>query len=606
MSSHHFVLAFDVTGPLLTKSQDAARLGLDAHGLTHRDMAVIGGAHVRGHLRQALAGCVGLLADRADLLAELAHMDALLGKDSADGDAPERALLRFPARFVAEREGEQRTLHRIRIDPVTGRVDDGALLMLESPLAPGETIRFSGQLRLDADSPLSAERICHWLQRALSLVPAMGSGKSIGFGRIGNVQVKSGRLDSAAFALPADLKQRRYRLRLSLDRPFCFADPRGRNDNRFASLPYVPGAALLGALLAYARAHANDGDCKTLLANAERLRFTHAHPVRTGAPQALPAGPVPRSWALAGDTLYELAACTSSTVIGGEAPAFSVDWKPEHTGQVERFRARQSDSALPDKAEFFPKRVLTVRTAIEHARNSADDSKLFATDCIDPQDFDWSCDLGIGDGADPAIVLPALSRVLPRALHSLGKTKAEAQVLAFTAVPGHAQIPALAAGDLVALTLHSDAAVPIDVGAVKGTGASEALRAAYDAVFRALSAGRLSVMRQFAGQRLAGGKYLHHRFWAPAERPYRPLVLTESGSVFVLKVEQTDGLPELLRDWLDHGLPVGDELTAAGLAAWQLNPYRRGNGYGEVRLRKLPAAGPEKLHTLVDAKEVKA
>lgn len=584
--SQVFEIAFTVTGPLLTRSQDAMALGLDAHGLTREGVVVVPGSHLRGHLRQALAGCLDLLGDaHGPLRDEVDALCRLLGSKSRNGDEPERAALRFPDVFIGAGKGSARTLNRIRIDEQSGRVDPGALLLMQSPLAPGETMRFSGRLKLDAASPgITPERIRHWLHRALSLVPAVGSEKAIGFGRISEVEIKVSHKPETSdhISLPDG---QRIGLRLTLDRPFCFADPIGRSDNRFVSLPYIPGAALLGALFAYARAHRqDDAHCQHILAQAENIRFSHAHPVPAAQPSAMPIGPIPRSWVIAKNVLYDLADGGADAPINGEAPAFSVDWKSAQSGKVETYLARQ---ASVSGACATPGRTLRVRTKIEHSRNSAEDGKLFATECIDPHGFEYHTDLHLDAAGEPKAALrAALAEVLPRALHGLGKTKAEVsrvRPVAATALPDRSD---LKTGQHLVLTLRSDAAIPLDTGQLPATGAAEQLKTAYQAAFDGLfGEGVVRLIDYFASQRLAGGNYLYQRFRKPAGLPYQPIVLTEAGSVFVFRIEKTEGLVETLHRWCQTGLPVGEAVAVEGMPSWQLNPYRPQNGHGEVRLR---------------------
>ncbi|WP_298623105.1 hypothetical protein [uncultured Zoogloea sp.] len=82
---------------------------------------------------------------------------------------------------------------------------------------------------------------------------------------------------------------------------------------------------------------------------------------------------------------------------------------------------------------------------------------------------------------------------------------------------------------------------------------------------------------------MAGGTYLHRRHLAQRQHAYRPLVLTEPGSVFVLKVVDAAARPLLAR-WQRHGLPLPTKVAAEHGSAWQDHPYLPQNGYGEIAI----------------------
>jgi len=87
----------------------------------------------------------------------------------------------------------------------------------------------------------------------------------------------------------------------------------------------------------------------------------------------------------------------------------------------------------------------------------------------------------------------------------------------------------------------------------------------------------------FARQELGGGVYWWNRFRDKKE-PYRPVILTQPGSVFVLDLVEgkRDEAAGVLTGWRDHGLP---QLAAApGGADWRANPWLAENGYGEVAI----------------------
>ncbi len=604
MKTHVFEIELEIVGPLLTRSLNAAAVGLDAHGLLDDGHPALAGDHVRGHLLQALDGAAALLGEEDPEVGRNGRIRALLGSASAadSDDAPLRRRLRFPHRFIAaDASAAGRRLHRIRLDE-DGRVEDGMLLVLHSPLAPGQRARFRGELKVAdvALAGLAPAALADWLGKLLQLIPAVGSSKGVGFGAVESVKV-SHRLAAESVALkppalpPANGSSAAQRVGLvfRLDRPFCFAKPALHDNNRFESQAYVPGSALLGALLNHAHAHREAPDCALILELQDRLRFTHAHPLGDdgGAARELPM-PVLQSWVRADDGFYDVALLQAPLLIADRAPAFESDWK-----YADHCALRESGIRLPVQLHA----ELVVRTAISRDTNSAVDGQLFAMECRRPGDIDFGCDLLIDAAERGPPLLAALGRLLPQALHSLGKTKAEAHDLRLRAPFASAAPQGLKPGDRILLELHSDAALPLRTAGIPASGGGAALTRAFADVFEPLSANSLRLLRHFSRQRYVGGSYLYRRFWQSLGRGYRPLLLTEAGSVFVFEVTKGAQAEQQLRDWAIAGLPVGDSESATGIPAWQLNPYRRQNGYGEIRVRHLSAqtdARPRLLSSL--------
>lgn len=268
-------------------------------------------------------------------------------------------------------------------------------------------------------------------------------------------------------------------------------------------------------------------------------------------------------------SVHDVRASATLTLINDLVPRFQPDWKSCHLAAV------KSTLNLPADLN----RELIVRTAITDGR--AEDDKLFALECLNPEAHNFDCTLSISDDAGTLALWQALSEVLPQALCGLGKTDAIATHLQLRAKA----MPPVAAAELVFVTLQSDAAVDIDVTALRSTGDGDALLARYRQWFEAKSNSGLELSHFFARQRYVGGHYLHKRFGNGAN--YQATLLTEAGSVFAFKVLDPKKAETALKDWVDFGLPVAND--------GQRNPYRRENGYGEVRADSGP---PDKVRTM--------
>ncbi len=88
----------------------------------------------------------------------------------------------------------------------------------------------------------------------------------------------------------------------------------------------------------------------------------------------------------------------------------------------------------------------------------------------------------------------------------------------------------------------------------------------------------------FAAQRLAGG-YQSVRRRAYGRDTYRPFVLTEPGSVFLLQGPIAGTLDNFIR----FGLPV--PLLGGRSVSWRTCPFVPGNGFGAIDVEYL--SGPE-------------
>jgi hypothetical protein len=123
------------------------------------------------------------------------------------------------------------------------------------------------------------------------------------------------------------------------------------------------------------------------------------------------------------------------------------------------------------------------------------------------------------------------------------------------------------------------------------TSGQKELRGVYEESWKQLSDNSLKLERYFVRQRLSGGTYLHGRFGQTKDL-YRPYLLTEEGSVFVLKaVEGCEAQAEQqIRKWLACGLPLPAwavdryARNAQAKDRWRYCPFLPENGYGEIAI----------------------
>ncbi|WP_295882864.1 hypothetical protein [uncultured Thiohalocapsa sp.] len=626
MTRHRFTVTLDVQGPVLSRAVATGGLGIDALALRDRHgRPALPGTLLRGMLRHAW-GDIGVAPSLVQQYLGGDVESALKPDKEPDAYRLPRAPLRFAEHFIADpADARAGFRHRIRVEPDTGAVTGGGLVLIESLFAPGQRVRFTGwvELRLPADADADAaagattdahrevdadhlRRLRRLLEKGFAWLPAVGAHKGVGFGRVLGAQVAvacahtpapaAGRpaapsiLPAALRAVPEGAASAPFAVGLKLlpEAPFCFPlpGPKGSLGNRFRSADAIPGAALKAALAA--------------VWPAGRLRARYFDSMRIT--QALPAQgeqrplAVPASLAVVGATshaqLADFALHPASALKQDPAPRFAPDWKAP-----ERRRAR-SRCGWPDPP---PERALVVRNAIDPERGTvrfnraADGGLLFSMETVVPDGCLWLANLSIPDvaAADRVPLLDLLESLLKPGLGPLGKTRVFAAVEAAAApwrLRGTGVHDRLLLDDgRCVLSLQSRALLLPRGLAIPCVNGGAALAQAYAAAFHDLSGGSLALQDHFATEAFGGGNYWWHDARRRAE-PYQPVLLTEPGSVFVLQAAagRHAQARQCLAEWLDRGIPPrGLPLLGGAQAAppaWRQNPWLRENGCGEVAL----------------------
>jgi hypothetical protein len=170
----------------------------------------------------------------------------------------------------------------------------------------------------------------------------------------------------------------------------------------------------------------------------------------------------------------------------------------------------------------------------------------------------------------------------------------------------------LAARDsLWVITLQTPALLCDPTGLTEASTASD-LHKGYAEVWATLSGGTLAMRWYFTQESLAGGKYLHQHFMQHSGKPYRPYLLTDAGSVFVLTAVPGRGVSaaEKIRSWATQGLELPEWAVTAYSgdgrpgSHWSNCPYIPENGYGEIVVNldihwdKHPGEAYERIHSI--------
>ncbi len=570
-------LTLHLLGPFLTQSSSIGAYGVDAPIARNGGRCYLPGTLVKGKLREA-------------------WQQLITGNKKETGNAnwsPQRARLRF-SDLIENRDRDFRASYRICIDSDRGSVAKGAYLVMETPHLSGEPIEFTGTVTLLAKDAEELKAIAHYVTAGLKWIASYGSERSIGFGRVDAVAVEIVRQTAIAPVAASAGNQVRFGLEIKPQSPFCLGRKRV-SDNLFESETFISGGVIKGcvattwlSLLGHQRSKpivsGLDPSRPDLCQHFEKIRFTHAFPAPENArirPIVPPLSRVHVAWGEKEEGWFDVALCGKPGLIRGEAPEFFPDWKSASAAQAFQHFGH------PDI-----KRELRVRTAIDSGKRRAKDEELFAYEMVVPDCLIWLSEVdlsGVPEGDRPKVE-SQLRSLLDLGLRGLGKTKAFANSTINPSKLTH-KFPSstgLIEGVWV-VTLQTPALLcnPKQLTGMEW----RSLAASYAATWAELSNHTLEFDgRFFATQSLAGGDYIHHRFRS-GQDAYYPFLLTDPGSVFLLRPAGEPGpAQKCIENWLQHGLPApkwavktyGASTSDPDALAWDRCPYTRENGYGEI------------------------
>lgn len=583
-----FTLSITLQAPYLVHGNDAGRYGLHATLLRdHRRRPVLPGTLLAGRIAEVWKA-------HGEVLGQ-ADPDEWFGEPGEDEARQKgrRARLRVADLTLQTIKGEPFDLTkpthefdatRVQLDQDTGSVRHGALLAVEQVSLPGAELTFEGEWHVRADQG-AAETLRKQLLVALQLQTQIGAWRNIGFGRVLKVEVTR-KVEGGVTRRPMPpgaWADGRRRFALTSDDALCLSASTQRG-NVFVSVDHVSGGTIKGVL---ARMLTERHGVKSLdelprLALArhfDKVRVTHALPAKHEGKRPVP---LPQSLvSLGGGQIRDAFqhAAPPDTLPG--TVAFQTDWK-----------GTDFETASANQGWGETRSYLRVRTDI-NGEGQAKDGALFAYDCrVAEAGARWLFDIDLSGvpEADRRSVAESLDDLLAEGLAPIGKTDARATVTPCDAgVAWASGAPkALKVGDRVPVLLVSDAVLfpttvieiepPEEVDLVRHY--AEQFEALQREIVGADSALPLRYRHHFATQRLAGGDFLHRRHGQG--QPYRPLVLTKAGSVFVFEVIDVAGARRVLDHWQQRGLSLPPEVREVHGADWKRHPYLPENGHGEV------------------------
>lgn len=569
-------------GPLISQTTGVMGLGLDATMQRNSEgMPALNGTLIKGNIRHALSEFQILLKDN-DLDKNIKKW---FGEDSNSGSyEPNRANCDFDYHWVLTTPSITTAKQRTRISiNDNGVVEDGMLQVVEDcfPVGCSNPI-FSGRITLRYKTPQELTDFKHWIQKAIEYIPAMGSFKGSGFGKLISGTIKEENVSSPK----TKINESRFGILLTLDRPFCIGRPITPDSNRIVSDDFIAGNIIKGII---ARTYKNN---KEKLKNElcfDNLIITHALPVPSNKLER----PKPQALSLVIQESYEntegnnkdktvkevidLAKLSNKELkhySPDTAPIFSTDWKPEDYRRL----PHHNDS---------PKRIISLKTEIDSENKISKESKLFTLECIEPKGFNWYAEIDlckITDAKKQKEVLIRLQKLLNQGLSGIGKTKAFANVSIIKTInEQNFQLDEQANTFIIKLITNARI-LPSNLQ-LQGTNSNKQLKKLYKKYWKEQVHSDLKLKSYFAEQLLSSSYYHQQRF--NKDEQYYPEWLTKAGSVFVLKAN-TNEAKHALEKYLQEGLPVYPDVSDKSTpkpATWKTTPYLPEHGYGEICIK---------------------
>ncbi len=597
MQRIEITLRLTLRSPFIMQGLEATALGVDAAAL--RDEAqrpLVPADQVKGLLR---AACVTLERETQGNVIGESTIRHLFGEPSdkrvgtaPDQDRPNRGALVFGdlVMTTAHREG---AITRVHIDPVTGAAKTGHVQTVELVAPIGKKVVFEGAViahidpdRLTNPSPDPGKWLTNILNKAIGLVPAVGALKSAGFGQVvtGSATIK----ESRNLTLP-DLRTEtaeRVAFRVTFDRRLL-VDAQWLAANVRKGSAVVPGAVFKGALAErLKRAGQNPEEDGELMNALSAIRFSHAFPDdgygglgELALPLSLFVDDAPGLSPVA-DGLVG-GAPDKAPRRGGGVPTFQADWKPKHWAAVRRalgFDEPHAPACLPRGHVEIGEDYVAVegQLFVDVARSHMDSGG---------NDRVWHLKVS-RNGIEAGMFGRMLDLLESEGLDGIGATGARATFTRDGARfrPGHVTETSPGFG-LWAVMLATPAMMLDPLQLLEKDSTAEALFEAYRS-FWADVANAGVLVNFYASQRLTGG-YLAVRRRLYGRGRYYPFLLTEPGSVFLLKGELKDRLTDLVT----NGLPVMKDMKDVnGSIDWRNCPYMPENGYGEIIVNRIDHA----------------
>ena len=587
------------SGPLISQAAGTLEFGVDTAMQRYREQPVINGSLVKGNIRSTLEEFSELLDHSLDENILRWFGPKTNNQDEKD-TTPEqhnylsrRATVDFDCFWslqsvdVSQDSGIKRT--RIAMGDTPGKVNEGSLQVIEDCFPTGtQPVTFGGKLIIRFRRNGDKREFIEWLGKALDYIPAMGSFKGIGFGKLESwklIESNCKKSDSVKLpSLPTGVT--RFGIAISIDRPFCLGRPRTPGSNRIVSEEAINGNVIKALI---AQEYGNDSRKLNESLCFDDLIISQALPSDKSTPHR--RAPIPLSLALMGDTIVDMSSASAEPETSDfpQTPAFQPDWKPAQERFINTALARSPTNIC---------RYLMVRTEINHKLGISEENRLFSLECIDPQSYVWCANIELCQipKEKQVATFSKLQEIFSKGLIGMGKTKATLEIQIVS--PFNAPIDRIPPwrDDLYIVTLLTSARLLPSNLQLDGVNSYSDLARVY-AQYWQQQHHNIKLETYFAQQQLAGSYYFqrmnHH------ESNYLPEWLTVGGSVFILKITDSEAL-EKLKSWQKTGLPAHIN-TDGSNADWRSTPYLPEHGYGEIIVND-----PKQLDLLYSAEQAEA
>lgn len=618
-------VTIEITGPFLSKSSGVGAYGIDSAAFRdHAGNPVIPGSHVKGRSREQMEILRSAMPNKlsSELVRKWFGPPVNLNVDDVGiDDRPRFASWYFGDFTCTDKnvQDEPATYTRIKIDSRTGAVEHGALQVIECALAPNEAKPFTGTVTIVCETE-QVELAIKALHRSISMIPSLGSFRSVGFGKVKSVQCKAcetrflscdpvpQNFQSSVNDL-ANVPVRSWvpnpvlansndaaakTLVVELEDSFCVGQRR-TNRNIYRSVDDLGGPVLKGALAFQLQRllgknpgedlAGHNGAFEAVCQNFASMRICNARPASSSSIMRPVAQPISLfKTTSTADQVFDAALESGAFLTrNGEdqsAPAFSVDWK---SSTLEGF----------DTDGKSPRRELRLRTAIDSEQRRAKDEHLFGYELVHPFDSEsgeplhWlgRIELSSIDSSLRSQIWNELQSAFDLLVFRIGKTKTRARFRLIDEQPQNVVKPIEAGTEqLYVVTLQSNCLL-LDIEEIAtawekdGKDKSTEL---YRSVFTELSNGSLSLRNRYALEELHGGFPVHRA----QKGSYHPAILSQAGSVFVFSVlpgKEADAAAAV-GNWQLQGLPIPEWVAKEYGTNYTSNPFLPSAGFGEIRV----------------------
>jgi hypothetical protein len=613
---YELIVKLTIKGPLITSGGGDATRGLNCvFSLNAEEQPVLRGSHVKGKLKEAMRELSAVLPDKNYDL----HILFGTGQDEQNPDFrnSQRASIQV-SDFILDENTALSSIGRntrVTIDSRTGTSREQHLQMLEKRFESGSSITWTGTISFFSSDQGTAQALGKHLEIGLKWITSLGATKGTGYGRLEKVSTELTSYRSSAVAsFDGD----------GLVFPLCFefiddlliGGRKKPKSNFVESEKVIPGSVIKGSLARFLNmicgvkpatmpidrsncGVADDSAYPLFAKYFSRLRFLHAFPVlpgRTVRPVVLPYSAV-QVEVSENEIPFGDVALLDGAVLDkkNRAPRFQIDWKESY--------------ATKNLFESFgwgtPEIINKTRTAIEEKTRTAKEEKLYTFQYLTPYQVLATDDpdeekkrvrwisrilLPKMDQTEKQRLLQELNRAIHLGWRHMGKRDSRFRLVDIGKEacdsPFAPRKSTFSQAGLAVIMLQTDTLM-FDAKALAEEKSGIDLHAIYENYWDKITGGSCKLLRFFARQRMSGG-YLAKSLYPLYRDCYYPYVLTEAGSVFVLKILNEDVAVQNFLDFTQKGLPLPPQIIELfpeedeQSEHWKHCPYVPENGYGEI------------------------